>query len=476
MLQKLSRDGVDVKNEVVFECSKCSNRVLKWMGRCPNCGEWNSVVEKTEPASRVRFRQASGTESALKPLSEISYDTSPRISAGIGEFDVALGGGIVRRSVVLIGGDPGIGKTTLLMQALGSIAASGNMVIYVSGEESSEQIKLRADRLGINSDNFFILIENDLEAISETLEKTKAQVVVVDSVQSISSRSNDSHPGSVSQVRHVASALTDLVKRGTCACFLIGHVTKEGAIAGPKVLEHMVDTVMYFEGERGHPYRILRSVKNRFGSSNELGVFEMCDSGLVEVSNPSELFLSERAKNSSGSVVTAMVEGVRPILAEIQALVTGPTPGQGRRSCLGPDPQRLALIVAVLEKKLSLPLFDQDIFVNVVGGIKATEPSSDLAIASALISSVTDRVIGERTLVFGEIGLAGEIRRVSRVESRLNEAMKLGFNIIIGPKANLDSKTLSSGTRILPITNISEIMTLLFQESKPKAKMSGPGA
>ncbi len=451
-----------MKTEMVFECRNCSKRLLKWMGRCPHCGAWNSVVEKAALVNRGKSRQARDPDSRLTPLTEILTDDTPRVSTGIDEFDTALGGGIVKRSVVLIGGDPGIGKTTLLMQALGRIADSGGRVVYVSGEESAQQIKLRADRLGIRADNFLLMTENNLETILERLEKNQAMVTVVDSVQSIYSGNVDSHPGSLSQVRHVSSSLTEAVKRSASACFLIGHVTKDGAIAGPKVLEHMVDTVMYFEGERGHPYRILRAVKNRFGSSNEIGVFEMGDGGLVEVKNPSELFLSERARKSSGSVVTAMVEGARPILAEIQALVTGPTPGPGRRSCIGADPQRLALIVAVLEKKIGLALFDQDIFVNVVGGMKATEPACDLAIASALISSLSDRIIDERTLVFGEVGLAGEIRRVSRVESRLNEAMKLGFNLIIGPTGNLESKSQGLDGKIVPVANISQIPSLLF--------------
>ena len=451
-----------MKTETVFECRNCSKRLLKWMGRCPDCGAWNSVIEKAAVVNRGKSRQGTDPDSRLTPLTKILTDDTPRVSTGIAEFDTALGGGIVKRSMVLIGGDPGIGKTTLLMQALGRIADSGGQVIYVSGEESAQQIKLRADRLGLKAENFLLMTENNLEIILETLEKNQAAVIVVDSVQSICSGNVDSHPGSLSQVRHVSSSLTEAVKRSASACFLIGHVTKDGAIAGPKVLEHMVDTVMYFEGERGHPYRILRAVKNRFGSSNEIGVFEMSDGGLVEVKNPSELFLSERARKSSGSVVTAMVEGARPILAEIQALVTGPTPGPGRRSCIGADPQRLALIVAVLEKKIGLALFDQDIFVNVVGGMKATEPACDLAIAAALISSLSDRIIDERTLVFGEVGLAGEIRRVSRVESRLNEAVKLGFNLIIGPTGNLEGKSERGGPRIIPVANISQIPSLLF--------------
>lgn len=451
-----------MKTEIVFECQNCSKRLLKWMGRCPHCGSWNSVSEKSVAVSKGKAAQLVEPNSKLTPLSEILIDDTPRVSTGIVEFDVALGGGIVRRSMVLIGGDPGIGKTTLLMQALGRIANSGTTVAYISGEESSEQIKLRADRLGIKSQNFLLMIENNLENILDSVDKSHGQVIVVDSVQSVYSANVDSHPGSLSQVRHVSASLTEAIKRSSSACFLIGHVTKDGAIAGPKALEHMVDTVMYFEGERGYPYRILRAVKNRFGSSNEIGVFEMGDGGLVEVKNPSELFLTERARKSSGSVVTALVEGGRPILAEIQALVTGPTPGQGRRSCLGADPQRLALIIAVLEKKLGLAFFDQDIFVNVVGGIKATEPACDLAIASALISSLYDRIIDERTIVFGEIGLAGEIRRISRVEARLNEAVRLGFCAIIGPTANLDQKIQHPGSRIIPMANISQLPSVLF--------------
>lgn len=420
------------------------------------------MVEKAAKVNRGKSGQTADPESKLRSLPEIQTDDTPRISTGISEFDTALGGGIVKRSVVLLGGDPGIGKTTLLMQALGRIADAGIRVIYISGEESAQQIKLRADRLGIRADNFLLMTDNNLESVLETLDRHDAAVVVVDSVQSIYSGNVDSHPGSLSQVRQVSSSITEAVKQSASACFLVGHVTKDGAIAGPKVLEHMVDTVMYFEGERGHPYRILRAVKNRFGSSNEIGVFEMSDGGLIEVKNPSELFLSERAKKTSGSVVTAMVEGARPILAEIQALVTGPTPGPGRRSCIGADPQRLALIVAVLEKKIGLALFDQDIFVNVAGGLKATEPACDLAIASALMSSFSDRIIDERTLVFGEVGLAGEIRRVSRVESRLNEATKLGFRRIIVPGGNHDSKSASLGDTIIPVTNISQINSMLF--------------
>jgi len=364
--------------------------------------------------------------------------------------------------VILLGGDPGIGKSTLLMQALGQMAGNGETVLYVTGEESAEQLKLRAHRLGINSQGFLVLAENQLETIIERMAESEASVVVLDSVQSCFSASFDSHAGSVSQVRHVAASVLDCIKRGSAACFIVGHVTKDGGLAGPKVLEHMVDTVLYFEGERGHPYRILRSVKNRFGSVSEIGVFEMGDLGLVEVANPSELFLSERPEGVSGSTVTALVEGSRPILAEIQALAAGPIPGQGRRTCLGVDSQRLALMIAVMEKKLGLTLTDQDIFLNAVGGVRATEPAADLSLIAALLSSYMDRTVLPGTLVFGEVGLAGEVRRVSRAAARINEATRLGFNRIIGPAGNAELST-ARDAEIFGVSHVKELATVLFE-------------
>ena len=348
------------------------------------------------------------------------------------------------------------------MQALGHMAHAGQKVLYVSGEESSEQLKLRADRLGIRADNFLVLVENELEAIIDKISQNEAAVVVLDSVQSVFSRSFEAQAGSVSQVRQVAGRILECIKRGSSACFIVGHVTKDGALAGPRVLEHMVDTVLYFEGERGHSYRILRAVKNRFGSASEIGVFEMGDSGLNEVANPSELFLSERPEGVSGSIVTALVEGSRPILAEIQALVTGPAPGQGRRTCLGTDSQRLALMIAVIEKKLGLTLSDQDIFLNAVGGVRATEPAADLAIAAALLSSFMDRNVPKGTLVFGEVGLAGEVRRVSRAAARMKEATRLGFHRIIAPSSNAEDLSLPAGATISGISRINELADLLF--------------
>ena len=454
-----------MKSEIAFVCDHCGKHLLKWMGRCPGCGEWNSVVEKEVavfPASSVHASRSNEDPGTVISLSEISGESRDRLGTGIEELNRVLGGGIVRRSVILVGGDPGIGKSTLLMQALGHMADAGQKVLYVSGEESSEQLKLRADRLGIRADNFLVLVENELEAIIDKISQNEAAVVVLDSVQSVFSRSFEAQAGSVSQVRQVAGRILECIKRGSSACFIVGHVTKDGALAGPRVLEHMVDTVLYFEGERGHSYRILRAVKNRFGSASEIGVFEMGDSGLNEVANPSELFLSERPEGVSGSIVTALVEGSRPILAEIQALVTGPAPGQGRRTCLGTDSQRLALMIAVIEKKLGLTLSDQDIFLNAVGGVRATEPAADLAIAAALLSSFMDRNVPKGTLVFGEVGLAGEVRRVSRAAARMKEATRLGFHRIIAPSSNAEDLPLPAGATVSGISRINELADLLF--------------
>ncbi|MCX5872313.1 MAG: DNA repair protein RadA [Deltaproteobacteria bacterium] len=452
-----------MKTEVVFVCRECDARLLKWMGRCPQCGQWNSIEEKvSQVIPKGRSRQSENVVAPI-PIDQISHDRSPRLFTGMDELDRVLGGGLVRRSVILVGGDPGIGKSTLLMQALGTMSARGENVLYVSGEESLEQIKIRADRLGVSSKSFLVVAENELERILELMRTTGASVVVLDSAQSVSSQSVDSHPGSVSQVRHVAAASIEIIKRSQSACFLVGHVTKDGALAGPKVLEHMVDTVLYFEGDRGHPYRILRAVKNRFGSVSEIGVFEMTDAGLSEVVNPSEFFLSERPEGASGSVVTALVEGSRPILAEVQALVSGPTPGSGRRTCLGTDPQRLALMLAVIEKKLGFLLNDHDIFLNAVGGVRATEPAVDLGIVASVISSFCDRVIPFSSMIFGEVGLSGEVRPVAKAAARINEAARLGYSRIVGPKKNLDSCAFPEGAKFIPISHIRELPAILFE-------------
>ena len=342
------------------------------------------------------------------------------------------------------------------------MADKGDKVLYISGEESAEQIRLRADRLDIGSPNFLLLVENELEPILDAMGGTESKAVVLDSVQSVFSRSLTALVGSVSQVRHVTARVVEVTKKGWSACLMVGHVTKDGLLAGPKVLEHMVDTVLYFEGERNHPYRILRAVKNRFGSSSEIGVFEMGDAGLAEVVNPSELFLSERPRGVSGSAVTALVEGSRPILAELQALVTGPIPGQGRRTCLGTDSQRLALMLAVIEKKLQIPLADHDIFLNAVGGIRATEPAADLATAAAILSSYLEKPVPPHVVIFGEVGLAGEVRRVSRAAARLAEATRLGFTRIVGPAASLDKSQVGAGVELIGISYVKELAGALF--------------
>jgi len=463
-----------VKADSIFTCTACGKELVKWMGRCPACGEWNTIVQKQVSAVRSTAVSRSAGEAAewgeVRPITDVPSEREPRLLTGIDEFDRVLGGGMVRRSVVLLAGDPGIGKSTLLTQALGAMAARGDRVLYVSGEESLDQIRLRADRLGVRADDFLVLMENELEVILDRLGDSSGCVVAVDSIQSLFSRSLEAAPATVSQVRFTAGRIIDAIKRSDAACVVVGHVTKGGDIAGPKLLEHMVDTVLYFEGERGYPYRILRAVKNRFGSASEIGVFEMGDAGLAPVGNPSAHFLAERPEGVSGSVVTGLVEGSRPILAEVQALVTGPVPGQGRRTCLGIDPQRLALMVAVLEKKLGLGLADQDIFLNAVGGIRATEPSADLAIAAALLSSFTDRPVPMRTVVFGEVGLAGEVRRVSRAAARLTEAQRLGFTRIIAPRSNIEAWNGDPAVTCIGMSHVKELSRVLFEPRGGKGK------
>lgn len=458
-----------MKTDTVFVCSQCARQFSKWMGRCPGCGEWNTVIERRTVRSRSYVNREAAPEEGQRdaggivPIADVAGHSQDRIRTGIEEFDRVLGGGIVRSSVVLVGGDPGIGKSTLLMQALEGMARTGEQVLYVSGEESAEQLKLRAERLNVHDPRFLVLTENRLESVLQHMEESGCSVVVVDSIQSLSCDAVESGAGSVLQVRHAAAAIVDAVKRGSAGCLIVGHVTKGGDLAGPKILEHMVDTVLSFEGDRGHPYRILRASKNRFGSASEIGVFEMGDAGLREVANPSELFLSERPLDASGSVVTALMEGSRPLLVEIQALVSGPVAGQGRRTCLGTDPQRLALMIAVLEKKLGLTLGDQDIFLNVVGGVRAVEPAADLAIATAVLSSFADRPVPAGSVIIGEVGLAGEVRRVSRAAPRVNEAFRLGFKKVLAPRSNLDLPDGKAGVEIVGVASIGELASLLFE-------------
>ncbi len=424
------------KPKTYFTCQSCAMRSPKWLGRCTDCGTWGSLVEETEVSADARPAWgAAGGASAPVLLSDISCAAEPRRRTGIAELDRVLGGGVVPGSVVLLGGDPGIGKSTLLLCALDKLARTGP-ALYVSGEESLRQTKMRAERLSVESKQLHLFAETDAEKILAAAEKLKPLVLVVDSIQTLYLPDLGSAPGSISQVREVAGRLMAFAKRTGVPTFIVGHVTKDGSIAGPRVLEHMVDTVLYFEGERGHPFRILRAHKNRFGSTNEIGVFEMKGAGLAEVSDPSALFLAERPAGKSGSVVTSTLNGTRPLLVEVQALVAPTGYGTARRTAIGVDTNRVALLAAVLEKKEDIQLVGCDIFVNVAGGMQLTEPASDLAVCAALVSSLQNRPIDPFTLVLGEVGLAGEVRAVGQVEARLAEAAKMGFKTVILPKGS----------------------------------------
>ena len=419
-----------------FVCQQCSYEAPRWSGRCPQCSEWNSLVETVEQPSRAspqRSRQAPQTEP--QPITAISSDGFARIPVPMDEFNRALGGGIVPGSVTLIGGDPGIGKSTLLLQVSALLARTGKPTLYVSGEESIQQVKMRAHRLDIADEQLYVLSETNLDNILLHIERLKPQLVVVDSIQAVYLEGLQSSAGSIGQVRECATALLRMAKSSGIPMFMVGHVTKEGAIAGPRVLEHMVDTVLYLEGERFHSYRLLRSVKNRFGSTNEVGVFEMQEQGLVEVSNPSEAFLSERLTSATGSVVAVTMEGSRPLLVEIQALTTPTSFGLPRRTANGIDINRLLLLAAVLSKRVGLKLATQDAYVNVVGGLRISEPAADLAVATAIASSFRNKQVPADLVLLGEIGLSGELRSVGQAERRLLEAAKLGFKRCIVPRS-----------------------------------------
>ncbi|MDH4265668.1 MAG: DNA repair protein RadA [Deltaproteobacteria bacterium] len=454
------------KIKTVFGCQNCGYQAPKWLGKCPDCGSWNSFVEEQLSALPERSAQAisiSGQAFPPQSITVIETCEEGRLKTDVSEFDRVLGGGLVIGSVVLIGGDPGIGKSTLLLQALDKLARKGVSVLYVSGEESLRQTKIRADRIGVSSSNLYVLAENSLEKIIEDLKKLKPKVAVIDSIQTVFTAQLQSAPGSISQVRESAGKLMLLSKSTNLSTFLIGHVTKEGAIAGPRVLEHIVDTVLYFEGDRGHPYRILRAVKNRFGSTNEIGVFEMKDGGLEEVANPSELFLAERPIDVPGSVVISSLEGSRPILVELQALVSPTSYGMPRRTAIGVDPNRVSLLVAVLEKKVGMNLAQQDIFVNVAGGVRVDEPAVDLGVVSAVASSFLDKPIPFKTMVIGEVGLAGEVRGIHQAEMRMKEASKLGFKRCLLPQSNRSRITLElAGLEIVGIGSVEEVLEILF--------------
>ena len=455
-----------------FFCKECGYESSKWMGQCPACRQWNTMVEepvapKINPASQSSVRIKGQARPAL--LSEISIEEQDRMGTGFDELDRVLGSGIVSGSLMLVGGDPGIGKSTLLLQVCRNLAAAGKQVLYISGEESLKQIKLRANRIGPVTGDLRFLCETSLDTIREVITERKPDVVVIDSIQTMFMETVSSAPGSVSQVRECTNVLMQIAKGMGIAVFIVGHVTKEGVVAGPRVLEHMVDTVLYFEGERSASYRILRGVKNRFGSTNEIGVFEMLEEGLSEVKNPSEFLLSGRPEDASGGVVACLMEGTRPILLEVQALVTESNFGMARRTAAGADYNRVNLLMAVLEKRCHYDLGRYDAYVNIAGGMKMSEPAMDLAIVMALVSSYKDKAVDPGTVIFGEVGLAGEVRAVSMADQRIYEAKKLGFTTCILPRLCLEKIKPVEGIRLIGVSNVREaIGAVLYCASYPQ--------
>lgn len=449
------------KSSTAFFCKECGYESAKWMGQCPACRAWDSMVEEPKKKKITNSGIKGITQAVMTPISDISLEDESKTTTGLEELDRVLGGGIVRGSLILVGGDPGIGKSTLLLQVCKNLSGAGKEVLYISGEESLKQIKLRANRMGNFSDNLKLLCETSLDIIEEIIKSAKPDVVVIDSIQTMYREDVVSAPGSVSQVRESTNILMQIAKSMGISIFVVGHVTKEGVVAGPRVLEHMVDTVLYFEGDRHAAYRILRGVKNRFGSTNEIGVFEMVQEGLLEVKNPSEYMLSGRPQKASGSVVACSIEGTRPMLVEIQALVCRTNFGMPRRTAAGTDFNRVNLLMAVLEKRLGYQLGQCDAYVNIAGGIKVNEPALDLAIVLAIMSSYKDRFVDDRTICFGEVGLSGEVRAVNMAEQRVQEAKKLGFETCILPQVSVDSIKKISGIKLVGISNVKEAVKYL---------------
>lgn len=450
------------KERLIFRCQSCGHETHQWMGKCPGCGEWDTLSGEKPKDDTTPGARFSRTRTAAVPMGAIEFDEDPRIETGIQEFDRVLGGGIVPGTLVLIGGDPGVGKSTLMLQALSRLAESGKKTLYVSGEESIRQIKMRGNRLSSGATSMLVAAETDLDSIISMAESEKPHAMVVDSIQTVYNPEIASTPGSVTQIREASIRLLNMAKQAGVPLFLVGHVTKIGAIAGPRIMEHMVDTVLYFEGDRSHVFRILRAVKNRFGSTNEIGVFEMKEKGLAQVPNPSEIFLAERSVNAPGSVVTASMEGTRPILIEVQGLASSSGLGNPRRTVLGLDPNRVALIAAVMEKRLGINLSGLDIFMNVAGGVKVVEPAADLAIGVALASSFLDMAVPEGVTVIGEIGLTGEIRAAGHVEARVKEAAKMGFTRCLLPQNNIKQLPDIPGLAIQGVTSLKQVVELLF--------------
>ena len=448
----------------IFFCQSCGYESSKWMGQCPGCKEWNTFVEEVvdkKSAGTLAKQKATASEAKVLPLSQIEMTYDKRVSTDMKELDRVLGGGIVQGSMVLVGGDPGIGKSTLLLQVCRNLSEHNIKVLYISGEESLQQIKIRAERIGNFGDSLKLLCETNLDTIKAVIDREKPQIVVIDSIQTMFNEEVSSAPGSVSQVRESTGVLMQIAKGMGISIFIVGHVTKEGVVAGPRVLEHMVDTVLYFEGDRSAMYRILRAVKNRFGATNEMGVFEMVQSGLKEVANPSAYLLEGRSLDSSGTVTACLMEGTRPIMLEVQALVCRTSFGLPRRTSAGMDGNRVNLLIAVLEKRMGMALSSCDAYVNVTGGIKISEPALDLAVVMAIAGSFRDRVIDAHTVIFGEVGLAGEIRGVSMVQQRINEAARLGFTCCILPKISAKDIKIPEGMKCIPVATVKEAAGLI---------------
>ncbi len=449
------------KNLTKYVCQSCGYVSPRWTGKCPNCSEWNTFVEEAPMPAKLA-RKSGGVASKLDPISlrEVDSIDDVRFYSGVGEFDRVLGGGIVAGSVILLGGDPGIGKSTLMMQV--ALHLKDKVVLYVTGEESPKQVKMRAERLGKLADNIQLLAETNLESITDVIEQAMPDLVIVDSIQTLYNPNLESAPGSVGQVRESTGMLTRVAKKKNIPVILIGHVTKEGAIAGPRVIEHMVDAVLQFEGERHYAYRILRGIKNRFGSTNEIGIFEMHDTGLREVLNPSEVFLSERTYGASGAAIVATLEGTRPLLIEVQALVSTTNYGMPQRTATGFDGRRLSMLLAVLDKRVGVNTGMHDVFVNVAGGIRIDEPAADLGIAASIISSLRDIPVDSRTVAIGEIGLGGEIRAIAHCDKRIQEAAKLGFQTIVVPKSNAKKMKTANSISIIGVETIQEAIKQLI--------------
>ena len=453
-MQKQKRD------KFIFRCQSCGGQTPKWMGRCPDCDAWDTLVEEQISSGVLKKKKSSFLPEPVL-LESVEVEETDRIKTGVGEFDRVLGGGIVDGTLILIGGDPGIGKSTLMLQVLSSLSRLGKKCLYVSGEESVRQISMRGKRLNSHGSSMFVVSETDLDSILAMVELTKYDALVIDSIQTVFHPEVSSTPGSVTQIREAAMKFMKLAKTTGLPIFLVGHVTKVGAIAGPRIMEHMVDTVLYFEGDKTHVFRILRAVKNRFGSTNEIGVFEMNEKGLIEVPNPSAVFLAERSAVAPGSVVTSCMEGTRPILVEIQGLVSS-SGGTPRRTILGLDSHRVALIVAVMEKRLGMNLSGLDIFMNVTGGVKIVEPAVDLAISAALASTFLDKPVDKETTLIGEIGLTGEIRAVGHVQARIKEASKMGFTKCLVPSSTIKQLSKIKGMTIESVSFLKDAMEVLF--------------